>query len=115
MTAKSDIVYIDAIIQYGADIKHYVNRYGSIDAALDDPMAYDAILRKLQILAESTQHLSDAFKNERTSVDWRAIAGFRNVLVHDYLGDIDMPTLIDVIDNHLPHLLSQLTQPNGEN
>jgi uncharacterized protein with HEPN domain len=42
--------------------------------------------RELQELAESTQRLSSAPKGCYPDLPWSAIAGLRNVLVHDYLG-----------------------------
>lgn len=47
-------------------------------------MVQDAVVRNLQTLAESTRRLSDTAKQKKPEVDWRAIAGFRNVVVHDY-------------------------------
>jgi len=41
-------------------------------------------------MAESTQRLSENLKAKHPDVEWRQIAAFRNVLVHDYLGiDLD--------------------------
>ena len=45
----------------------------------------DAVLRNLQVLAESTQRLSDAIKATQPGIEWRTIAAFRNILVHNYL------------------------------
>ncbi len=44
------------------------------------------MLRNLQTLAESTQRLSDSVKMRYPQIEWRRIAAFRNILVHDYLG-----------------------------
>jgi uncharacterized protein with HEPN domain len=52
---------------------------------LKDPMVQDATLRVLQVMAESSQRLSDAVKELEPTIDWRAISGFRNILVQDYL------------------------------
>ena len=43
----------------------------------------DAVLRNLQTMAESTQCLSEDMKAKYPDVEWRRIAEFRNVLVHD--------------------------------
>jgi len=60
-------------------------------------------LRNLQTLAESAQRLSESLKVKRREIDWQALSGFRNVLVHDYLG-IDLERVFDSIENHLPGL-----------
>lgn len=66
-------------------------------------MEQDAIVRNLQTLAESTQRLSDKTKQRKPKVDWRAIAGFRNVVVHDYLG-VDLERIWHIIEFDLPSL-----------
>lgn len=63
----------------------------------------DAVIRNLQTLAESTQRLSDQTKERETSIDWFRIAGFRNVLVHDYLG-IDIHRVWLILEKELPLL-----------
>ncbi|NTV15359.1 MAG: DUF86 domain-containing protein [Desulfobulbaceae bacterium] len=71
------------------------------------PMVQDAVLRNLQILAESTQRLSEDFKKSHPAVDWRKISGLRNILVHDYLG-IDLETVWNILARDLPGLQESL-------
>ena len=49
-------------------------------------LVQDAVLRNLHTIAESTQRLGDRVKATESDFPWRAIAGFRNVIVHEYLG-----------------------------
>ncbi|MDO4232162.1 MAG: DUF86 domain-containing protein [Lautropia sp.] len=70
----------------------------------EDEVLYDAVLRNLQTLSESTQHLPLELKEMYPEIPWRDISGFRNILVHNYLGDIDAQTIMSVINNHLPAL-----------
>ncbi|WP_439112486.1 HepT-like ribonuclease domain-containing protein [Hydrogenophaga sp.] len=44
-------------------------------------------MRNLQTLSEATQHLPDALNAKHPNVPRREISGFRNILVHNYLGD----------------------------
>lgn len=37
-------------------------------------------------------------------IPWREISGFRNILVHDYLGTIDATVIAQVIDERIPDL-----------
>lgn len=67
-------------------------------------LVQDAVLRRLQTMAESTQRLSEALKLTAPTIDWRALAGFRNVLAHDYLGGIDLEQVWAAVERYLPEL-----------
>ena len=62
-----------------------------------------APLRKLHELAESAQRPSSTLKAGHPHLPWTAIAGFRNVLVHDYLG-ISLSRVWDIAQRDLPAL-----------
>ncbi len=68
---------------------------------LQDVILYDAALRNLQTLSEATQRLPDVQKACCPETPWREISGFRKILVHNYLGDIDPLTIRNVIEVHL--------------
>ncbi len=70
----------------------------------EDAILYDALLRNLQTLSEATQRLPEEIKNNYTAIPWRNIADFRNILVHNYLGDIDSLTIKQIVDTQLPLL-----------
>ena len=69
-----------------------------------DEVLYDAALRNLQTLSEATQQLPNDKKDLCPDIPWREISGFRNILVHNYLGDIDPQTIAAVIEQHLAPL-----------
>ena len=71
---------------------------------VDDEMLYDASLRNLQTLSEATQMLPDELKAMYPAIAWREISGFRNILVHNYLGDIDPLAISAVINTHMQPL-----------
>lgn len=106
---KHDALYITAILKFIHDIERLNGDFESLDAALHDYRNYMAILRLLQIMSETTQRLSDTAKNQCPAIDWAAIAGFRNILVHDYLGDIDASIIRSIIHQELPLLHAQLS------
>lgn len=69
-----------------------------------DPILFqDAILRNLQVLAESSRRLPSELKASWPQIDWKRIAAFRNVLVHDYLG-LDLEKIWDVTQGDIPEL-----------
>ncbi len=66
-------------------------------------LVQDAVVRNLQTLAESSQRLSADIKATEPQVPWRELAGFRNVIVHGYLG-LDMASIWLVVEQDLPSL-----------
>ncbi len=70
----------------------------------NDTKTYDAVLRQLQIMSESTKRLSDDLKARHSKIQWREIIGFRNILVHEYLGHIDPDIIWKVVTEKLPEL-----------
>lgn len=66
-------------------------------------LVQDAVVRNLQTLAESSQRLSESVKATEPQIPWRELSGFRNVIVHGYLG-IDIRVVWSVVANDLPAL-----------
>lgn len=69
-----------------------------------DEVLYDAILRNLQTLSEATQYLPESMKTPFSGVPWKEISGFRNILVHNYLGNIDPGAIRTVVQRQLQPL-----------
>lgn len=75
----------------------------------DDSVYLRHILEAIRrTMAEATQRLSDAARAARPEVDWRALSGFRNVLVHNYPG-IDLEQIWMVVHRDVPQLKSAAT------
>jgi uncharacterized protein with HEPN domain len=66
-------------------------------------LVQDAVIRNLQTLTESSQRLSSEIKGTEPQIPWRELAGFRNVIVHGYLG-IDVEAVWLVVEQDLPAL-----------
>ena len=99
---KDDTLYLIHISECIQRIESYLE---GIDrkAFLASTLVQDAVLRNLQVMAESTQHLSQATKQDQNEIEWHNISGFRNILVHDYLG-VDIERIWDIIEKELPPL-----------
>jgi uncharacterized protein with HEPN domain len=96
---KDDRIYIDHILECMEWIARYTAE--GRDAFFSDRKTQSATLRELQTLAESTQRLSDELKKAHPEIPWESISGFRNVLVHDYLG-IKPERIWEIIERDLP-------------
>jgi len=74
---------------------------------MNSRLVQDAVVRNLQTLTESSQRLSSAAKDREPAVPWRELAGFRNVIVHAYLG-LDLDVVWSVVEGDLPALRAAL-------
>lgn len=67
----------------------------------------DAILRRITIIGEATKRLSKEFRNQHPSIPWKAIAGMRDVITHDY-DEVDLDEIWTVINEDLPKLFNYI-------
>lgn len=100
---KDDRLYLIHILECIQRVRRYTS--GGEDEFMGNEMIQDAVNRNLQIMAESTQRLSEATRAKHSQVPWREIAGFRNVLAHDYLG-----VTLDRVWSIVAHSLEPLEQ-----
>jgi uncharacterized protein with HEPN domain len=68
-----------------------------------------AILYQILIIGEAVKRLSVEYRTQHPEVPWKAIAGMRDVLAHQY-DTVDLETIWDVLHEELPVLLSSLEQ-----
>lgn len=113
--SKKPLLHIIHIMECIARIHKYTEN--DYDLFCNDRKTYDAVIRNLQTMAESAQKLDESVKSRYTHIQWNKIAGFRNILVHDYLGDIDSSQVWTIIAKYLPELQKamQLELPNWQN
>lgn len=93
------LLSIDKITEYTSDL--------SFDEFLNDSKTLDAVIRNFEIIGEAANRLPDEIKDEHPLVDWHRIRGFRNRIVHDYMG-IDFQMVWLIKENFLPVLKDQI-------
>lgn len=88
-------------------IRYTGNR--QVEAFVADEMAYDATLRNLEILGEAAKKIPEEIRQRYPTVDWRGVAGLRDILAHAYFA-LDNPTLWQIVRTDIPRLLDLLGQ-----
>lgn len=63
-------------------------------------MIQDAVIRNLQLLAESSKRISGALKAAHPEINWAGIASFRNLLVHDYFS-LDLGVVWQIVTDDI--------------
>ena len=102
MSDRHDRDYLEHILHAAEAIER--SAAGGRERFLADEDVFDAGLRRLHTIAESTQRLSNKLKDRHPEIPWARIAGFRNRIVHAYL-DVDPELVWSVIEDELPALV----------
>jgi uncharacterized protein with HEPN domain len=97
-------LFMEDIVAHCQKVGRYTSGMSKQDL-LDNEMAYDAVLRALQIIGEAAKQIPDEVRAETPAVEWRKIAGFRDIAAHAYFG-IDDNIVWDIVENRVPELLS---------
>jgi uncharacterized protein with HEPN domain len=102
---KDDRIYLIHIWECIQRIESYSIEGRS--AFLESTMMQDAIIRNFEIIGEATKHLSLEMRQSHPEIQWRGLAGFRDVLIHNYMG-VDLVEVWNIIENELIHIKSSL-------
>ena len=104
---KDDRIYLTHMLECIGRIEEYTK--GGHSAFKQSQLIQDGVIRNLQTLGQSAIKLSAALKTSNSSIDWKGIIGFRNVLVHDYLG-VNIARVWEIVEGELLSLKDAITR-----
>ena len=70
---------------------------------LHDETLRRAFVRSIEIIGEASKQVSEDIRQKYPHIQWRAMAGMRDRLIHGYFG-IDYEIVWDVVINKVPDL-----------
>ena len=89
-----------------ANIDEFTKGY-TYEQFIADKKTASAVIRQFEILGEAAKNIPVDFKDRHPEIDWKRIAGLRDVLIHGYFG-IDLEIIWDIIQGKVPTLRAQL-------
>jgi len=95
-------VYLEDILQAIAKIRTYVAG-ATRQSFAQDNMRIDAVVRNLEVIGEAAKMIPEAIRVEYPNIEWKKIAGLRDILAHHYF-EVDLDIVWDIVQNKLPEL-----------
>ena len=95
-------VYLEDILDATRKIAAYAGSL-SKTAFLEDEKTIDAVVRNLEVIGEAVKNLPEDLRAQHSAVEWKKIAGLRDILIHEYFG-LDAEIVWDIVRNKVPAL-----------
>ena len=105
-------LYLDDILEAIRRIEEYTKKttFGKLKR---DNLVTDGVVRNLEIIGEATKNIPKQIKSKYSYIEWKKIAGLRDILAHEYFG-IDLEILWDIIKNKIPDLKKNISRISKE-
>ena len=102
MSPRDWRLFVDDMLEAITKINRYTTGT-SFEGFSQDERTVDAVVRNLEIIGEAARRIPDQVKAESPEIDWQAINGLRNRIVHEYFG-LSLSVIWEIIQSDLPDL-----------
>ncbi len=103
---RTVLQFLDDILEAISNIEEDTDGI-SFEEFSRDRRRRDAVIRNFEVIGEAIKNLPEDLREKYPGTDWKAIAGFRDVLIHVYFG-IENTILWDTATRKLPTLKKEI-------
>jgi len=96
---RNQKLYVQDIIKAIDHIESFVEEI-EFEEFISDIKTQSAVIRQFEIIGEAVKKLDKSITADYPAVEWSAIAGMRDLLIHHYFG-VDLDLVWETIHNDL--------------
>ena len=98
---KDDRLYLHHMLERCRRIARFVGT--GRDAFMASEEQQDAVIRNVEVIGEAAKRVSPDVRSRLAALDWKAMCGMRDVLIHDYI-EVDLDEVRNVASSRIPEL-----------
>lgn len=98
-------LYLTDILVACEKVLRYTNGM-TFEQFIADDRTFDAVIRNLQIIGEAVKNIPTNMRERSPEIEWRKIAGLRDILAHTYF-QIENEIIWDVVQSKVPFVQKQ--------
>jgi len=103
---KDNNIFLEHILDSIKDIETYTLNQNKSGFS-KEKMMQDAVIRKIEIIGEAVKNLPLHFRKKHTQIEWKQIAGMRDILIHEYFG-VNISLVWNTLQTDIPNLKKQI-------
>jgi len=103
---KDSLVFVQHIKEAIKDISDFTQDVPKTEF-MKDKKLQSAVIRQIEVIGEAIKNLPIDFKKKNPSIEWKAISGMRDKLIHHYFG-VDIEKIWGVVEKDIPQLKKEI-------
>lgn len=103
---RTSLHYLHDIHEAAGRIKKYTAGMSPEEFSADNK-TQDAVIRNFEIIGEASKNIPQDLKDRYPAVEWRQVAGLRDVMAHRYYR-VDLDILWEIIHTKIPALRREI-------
>ncbi len=107
--SKRDVrLFLNDILEAIRKVERYTAGL-SFEAFEGNDMVIDSVTRNLEVIGEATKQIPEELRSRYQDVDWKRVAGFRDIAIHAYF-DVDIGIVWTIATQRLADLKQVVNQ-----
>ncbi len=104
---KDDLVYLGHVLEQIEKIERTTKSISRQDFDSNEELK-DATIRRLEIIGEAVKNISEDFKKDYPKVQWKRMAGTRDIIIHRYF-EVDWDIVWEIVKINVSELKNQIS------
>ncbi|WP_040982716.1 DUF86 domain-containing protein [Oceanobacillus jeddahense] len=81
-------VFLDDILSAAVKVEKFTKDV-SYDDFLDNDLITDAVIKNILVIGEATKNIPTEIRKGYPQIEWRKMAGMRDLIIHGYFGSVN--------------------------